>query len=202
MFTFPNPANITPQEFERTVHAWFEHFPEKLHSFDATHLESHTGVDGDYEIDVTIRFTAFDGADFLVLCECKKHSNPIERGLVQILNDKKRSLNAQKAIMVATAAFQSGSREYAKHNRIALIEIANGSAAYITNAAGNMPPAMHEDPDPYCGMLHVEMTLKQHPDRRTDPPPTIDMPMRVTSWDTFQLEQFLRKPDTELSTST
>ncbi|MEM6474160.1 MAG: restriction endonuclease [Planctomycetota bacterium] len=157
MFRFPRPEDITPAEFEATVKGWFEHFPEKLMSFEAEHLESHVGVDGEFEIDVTVRFTAFGGAEFLVLCECKKHKNPIERGLVQILNDKKRSINAHKAIMVATAPFQSGAKEYAAKNRIGLIEIVSGKYAYIQNSASPTMPAIPDDADPYCGLLSFEM---------------------------------------------
>lgn len=181
MFRFPNPDTISPKEFEETVHSWFEHFPDELHDFDAEHLETHSGVDGDYEIDVTVRFSAFGGSEFLVLCECKKHTNPIERGLVQILNDKRRSMCAQKAIMVSTASFQSGAREYAEKNRIALIQITTGSYAYITNSVGG-PPLIPDDADPYCGVLQLEMLDK------------FPFPMRLTSWDTHQLEKYLKMP--------
>ncbi len=185
MFRFPRPGDITPKEFEETVKRWFEHFAEKLKSFEATHLESHTGVDGEYEIDVTVRFTAFGGAEFLVLCECKKHKNPIERGFVQILNDKKRSMNAHKAIMVATAPFQSGAEEYAAANRIGLIEIANGSFAYIQNSASMTVPMIPEDADPYCGLLNFQMDQG------------IMFPAALTSDRTYFLEEFLKLPGAE-----
>lgn len=179
MFHFPNPQSITPKQFEEVVRAWFEHFPDKLQSFEAEHLETHIGVDGDYEIDITVRFTAFGGAEFLVLCECKKFSNPIERGLLQILNDKKRSISAHKAMMVATAAFQSGAIEYAERNRIGLVEIRRGNFAYITNSS-SPSFSIPENADPFCGMM--SLVTKDG----------IPFPMRLTSWDTMVLEEFFR----------
>ena len=91
---FPNPKDITPEEFELTTKRWFESFSESLDALDARDREVITGSDGEFEIDVSVRFTAFGGAKFLVLCECKKHKNPIKRDVVQVLNDRKRSIGA------------------------------------------------------------------------------------------------------------
>ncbi len=63
---FPKtPKSITPSEFELCVKRWFEAAAGTLDDFSAVHREHHLGSDGDYEIDVTVRFKAFNGADFL-----------------------------------------------------------------------------------------------------------------------------------------
>ena len=190
MRRFSNPDYITPKEFEQTVHAWFESFADELNSFDAEHLEKHTGGDGDYEIDVTVRFTAFGGASFLVLCECKKYSNPIERGLVQILNDKRRSLNAQKAMMVSTAPYQSGAKKYAKTNNIALVEVKNGGLAYISACAGPPKDIVPSDADEYCGMIEIDLLLSRS--KNGNPAKTTPFPMPITTQNTFHLEEFFK----------
>lgn len=88
-----------------------------LESFEAQHKVNVAGVDGDFEIDVSVRFTVFGGARFHVLAECKRHSHPIKRDVVQILNDRLRSTGAHKGFVFATAAFQSGAIEYAAKKR-------------------------------------------------------------------------------------
>lgn len=157
-FKFPNHKLITPVEFEQTVLAWFESFDYELLDFEATHLEKHKGVDGDYEIDVTARFRILDGVDFTLLCECKRYSNPIERELLQILNDKKRSTCASKAMMVATHVYRSGAQTFAEANQIALVEVTNGEYAYLTNSVPSVELSVPDDADPYCGVIDVELS--------------------------------------------
>lgn len=88
-------------------------------------------ADGGYQIDVTARFRQL-GLDFLVLVECKYHSRPVEREDVQVLADKKRSVGAQKALLVATNGFQQGAIDYAKVHRIALVRIIEGAFIYVS----------------------------------------------------------------------
>ncbi len=111
-----------------------------LESFEAQHKVNVVGVDGDFEIDVSVRFTVFGGARFHVLAECKRHSHPIKRDVVQILNDRLRSTGAHKGFVFATAAFQSGAIEYAAKNGIALVQIASGRTTYIQATWGAPPP--------------------------------------------------------------
>ena len=89
-----------------------------------------------------------------VICECKKHRNPIKRSLVQVLHSTKTSLAANKAILIATAPFQSGAIAFAEKHKIALIQIHNGVAAYITNSTYGSP-FVPPDPEPYVGMLNA-----------------------------------------------
>lgn len=124
----------TPAAFERAVEEALRQLGRGLSDFRVVRSEVITGTDGCYEIDVTARFTAFEGASFLVLVECKRYDSPIKREKVQVLHDKLRSLGAQKAMMVSTSRFQRGAVEYAEKHGIALIHLMNGSFAYTAKA--------------------------------------------------------------------
>lgn len=180
MKQFPDPEQISPDEFELMVKKWFESFSDDFDSFTSEHREQVSGVGGDYEIDVTVRFRAFAGSEFLVICECKRHSNPIKRETVQILKDRRDSIGAQKGILVSTAPFQSGAEAYARINRIALIQVSHGSLAYITNNATGQLPAIPNDADPYVGMFDFEMASGS------------TVHVAVSSDKSYFLEEFLR----------
>ena len=124
-----DPRELTPREFELYVKELLEQEGVGLQDFRAQHLENLGAHDGDYEIDVTARFTAL-GADFLVLIECKRWSNPVKREQIMVLEQKRQSIGAHKAIAVTTSEFQSGALDFAKEHRIALAEIKDGSLAY------------------------------------------------------------------------
>lgn len=149
MQRFPNPEEITPTEFELMVKSWFESVADSLEEFTAQHLETIQGSDGEFAFDVTARFTAFHGAKFLVVAECKKQKNPIKRDIVQVLNDKKRSIGAHKGFVVSTSPFQSGAQEYAMQHGIALCQVQSGNIAYIQNNAAHIAPRIDADADPY-----------------------------------------------------
>ena len=132
---------ITPREFELLVKSWFENVGDPMESFEVAHLETLPGADGEYTFDVTVRFRAFQGAQFLVLVECKKHKNPIKREVIQVLNDRLRSVGGHKGFVVATTSFQSGAVEYAKEHGIALVQVVSGAVMYIrATAAEECPP--------------------------------------------------------------
>lgn len=180
MKRFPDPEQISPEEFELMVKGWFDSFSDDFDSFASEHRESLNGFDGDYEIDVTVRFQAFAGSEFLVICECKRHSNPIKRETVQILKDRRDSIGAQKAFLVSTAPFQSGAEDYARIHRIALIQVSHGSLAYITNNATGHLPKIPSDADPYIGMFDFEMASGS------------TVHVAVSSDTSYFLEEFLR----------
>lgn len=182
---FPNPDDITPEEFELTIKRWFESFAESLDSFDTKHRENVTGLDGDFEIDVSVRFSAFGGARFLILCECKKHKHPMKREVVQVLNDRKRSVGAQKGILVSTAKFQSGAEEYASRHGIALIQLINGAMRYAQASVSDSAFAIPDNADPYAGFFSFK--TKRGP----------DMPAIITSDLTYFLEEYLQSTETE-----
>ncbi|WP_375424193.1 restriction endonuclease [uncultured Friedmanniella sp.] len=97
------------------------------------------GADGTYDFDATARFN-WGGMSFLVLAEAKLHKHPIKRELVQVLNDKLRSVGAQKAVMFSTAPYQSGALSYAKAHGIALATVTEGRHTYETRSRQPAPP--------------------------------------------------------------
>ena len=106
-----------------------------MESIEVTHLETLPGAEGEYTIDVTVRFRAFQGAQFLVLVECKKHKNPIKREVIQVLHDRLRSVGGHKGFVVATTSFQAGAVEYATQHGIALVQVVSGGVMYIRATA-------------------------------------------------------------------
>jgi restriction system protein len=158
------PVELSPEQFELEIKKMLEAGGAKLDSFRATHRQILHGAEGDYEIDVAVRFEAM-GAEFLVLVECKHQKHPVKREVVQVLADRIRSTGAHKGIIFATAPFQSGALEYAKQHGIGLVRIADGSTAWVTKAfeATSEPPPWAKIP-PYVGWL-VQLTeqgLEQH----------------------------------------
>lgn len=132
---FPPLDQLSPIEFEALVKSWFEKVGNTLESFEVAHLETLPGADGEYAFDVTVRFRAFQGAQFLVLVECKKHKNPIKREIIQVLYDRLRSVGGHKGFVVATTSFQSGAVEYATQHGIALVQVVSGGVMYIRATA-------------------------------------------------------------------
>lgn len=151
---FPNVAAISPEGFELQVKAWLESTSATLESFSAEHRKELSGVDGEYEIDVTAQFKAFEGAHFLMLVECKKHRNAIKREIVQALRQRQLSIGAHKAMLVSTSSFQSGAHEFARVHGIALVEIVNGMAVYVQASAKRTMPPIPESAENYAGIFH------------------------------------------------
>jgi len=136
------------------VRTWLESAAGTLSEFSATHREALTGMDGEYEIDVAVRFQAM-GVPFLVLVECKRYRKPVEREVVQVLYDRMRSIGAQKGILFSTSKFQSGALEYATRHGIALIQLVDGNALIMGRSSEPLPgdPFFPGRPD-YFGMLN------------------------------------------------
>src|SRR6266496_455967 len=143
------PVILTPKQFEVEVEKLLINLGSgKLAEFKTNKLENIQGSDGEYEIDIAVRFEALGGS-FLVLVECKHHKSPIKRDLVQILYDRLRATGAQKGMLFATTRFEKGAIEYAKQHGIALVQVANGKTSYFTKGVGETiyPP----DLPPYVG---------------------------------------------------
>jgi restriction system protein len=153
LLQFPSIKSMTARDFELCVKAWLESVEEGLTNFSTSHLEKISGQDGDYTFDVTAQFRIVGGLEIKVLVECKKHSQPIKRELVQVLNDKKRSVGAHKAMLVATAPFQSGAIEFAAKNGIALVQVISGAAIYIRASVERVSPPLE----------HLEKTIREEP---------------------------------------
>lgn len=136
---FPPMANpnleIKATEFERLVRDWILKQGGELTSLEVTHDAKVEAYDSIYQIDVLAKFQAFAGAEFIVLIECKKYRNAVERELVQVLHDKVRSVGAHKGMLFTTTGFQSGAIKYARVHGIALVSIIDGAATYHTRSA-------------------------------------------------------------------
>lgn len=154
MKIFPNVSSISPEGFELQVKAWLKSTSSTLQSFSAEHRKKLSGVDGEYEIDVVARFKALEGAEFLMLVECKKHSHPIKREVVQSLRQKQLSLGAHKSMLVSTAPFQKGAHEFARAHGIALVEIINGRAVYIQASTKRKVQQIPNTAENYAGIFH------------------------------------------------
>lgn len=132
---------LTPREFELAVKSILDGSGILLQSYQSNHLERVVGTDGEYVIDVTARFSAFD-ADFLVLIECKHEKRKTERHDVQVLHSKVQSAGAQKGMLFSIAGFQEGAIQYADIHGIALAQLADGKTSWFAKSFGlpSLPP--------------------------------------------------------------
>lgn len=135
------PATLTPAEFEEHVRTWMENAGNGLCDFKVNRLETVEGSGGDYEMDAVARFTAFGGAVFVVLVECKHHRNPIKREVIQVLESKLRDAKAQKGMVFATSDFQKGALEFAAAHGIATVLVSDAGTEYMTKAWDSRPKA-------------------------------------------------------------
>lgn len=125
---------MTPDDYEIAVRNVIVAKEENLTDFCIELKELLKGTDGEYEMDVTARFTVFDGANVLVLIECKHHKNPIKRELVQALHSKLLSIGAHKAMMFTSSRFQRGAVEFAQAHGISLVCFAHNQMNYAVKA--------------------------------------------------------------------
>src|SRR4051812_35175212 len=79
MVEYPPPV-LSPKEFELQVKQRLDLDANSagLVDYQSRHREIIGGADGEYEIDITLRFSAF-GADYLTLVECKHYKRRVER---------------------------------------------------------------------------------------------------------------------------
>jgi restriction system protein len=132
--------SLTPDEFEDFVKGQLKRqLRTKLKNFVVSNKEHLKGPDGEYEIDIVVRFEICN-AEFVVLVECKRHKNPVKRELVQVLYDKRRSLGAHKCMMFSTSSYQSGAIEYAAQNGVALMQVTSGSMTRLTRSEKGVVP--------------------------------------------------------------
>lgn len=135
---FPPTANpnleITAAEFERLARDWILKQGGEVTSLEVKHDVKVEAYDSTYQIDVLAKFQAFAGGEFIVLIECKKYRNTVEREMVRVLHDKVRSVGAHKGMLFTTTGFQSGAIEYAKAHGLALVSIIEGVATYETRS--------------------------------------------------------------------
>lgn len=110
----------------------------QVFEYRSEHQEVVQGLDGDYEIDVTVRFSAF-GMNFLVPIQCKHHKNRIKRDVLQVLQSRVAAVGAQKGIVFSTAGFQSGAIEYAKAHGLGTVQVVDGGSIYLTRSFQSEP---------------------------------------------------------------
>lgn len=142
------PLALKPVEFELEVRKILDALGHDIQDYHSEHRERIQGTDGDYEIDVSVRFQAL-GMSFLVLVECKHYKNPVKREVLQILYDRMRSVGAQKGAIFASSGFQSGALEYASTHNIATVSLVDGRSSYFTKSFGGgaiEPPAFANIP--------------------------------------------------------
>jgi restriction system protein len=144
---------LTPREFELAVKGILDGSGLSLKSYESAHLNSLTGVDGEYVIDVTARFSAL-GADFLVLVECKHQKRKTERQQVQVLLAKVKSVGAHKGMIFSTSGFQAGAIQYADTHGIALVQLASGETTWFSRSLQPTPPPAWANIPKYVGWWH------------------------------------------------
>lgn len=112
----------------------FKKLGSKIINFEVLDKKTYEGVDGEYEIDVSIKFEMFGGVQYLTFLECKsyKKGHNVDRDKIMILNQKLESLGAQKGIILTTSDFQEGAVEFATKHGIALIKICDESMMIVT----------------------------------------------------------------------
>ena len=134
---------IAPEKFEKLVVGSLQATDHKLENFVVTHRKKLGGSGGDYEFDAVVEFSALCGAQFTILVECKRHSRPVEREVINALYAKLQDVAANKAMVFSTSGFQSGAIEYATSKNIALLSFEESSFRYLTrnvNLLGTSPP--------------------------------------------------------------
>ena len=129
---YPVPR-ISPRDFELRVKEVLDRDGFAIPSYRSEHLEVVAASDGEYEFDVTARFSAL-GVDFVVVVECKAYKASVKRDEVQKLLMKMQSVGAHKGILFSTSGFQSGAIKFAKAHGIALIQLADGRSRYFAKA--------------------------------------------------------------------
>jgi restriction system protein len=138
MELFERSFRISPEQYEQQVRRWVESAAGQLSDFSSTHREVLQGSDGEYEIDIVVRFRALQ-TPFLCLLECKRYRRAIERDTVQVLNDRVRSIGANKGILFSTSKSQSGALKYAEKHGIALIQLIDGDALIMGSGRDALP---------------------------------------------------------------
>jgi restriction system protein len=169
------PPTLSPKQFELAVKSLLDNQGHELEGYESRHREVISGPDGNYEFDITIRFSAF-GTSYLTLIECKHYKDSVEREKVQALWAKIQSVGAHKGILCATAGFQSGAIEFAISHGIALIEIADGRSAIIAKASVS---GLMDHPFPPVGWLINENSCTLLDDQDSRRLSLLDLPLVV-----------------------
>ena len=150
-----DPLEISPEDYEREVLRWLSKASaEEGLDICLEHRKVVGGQSGDYQIDVTGKFTVFKGAAIKVLVECKRHGRPVKRDDVLAFAKKIENTESHKGMMFSTSGFQRGALAAAKPEGIALVTFVDGKFNYETRSAGTdqEPPGWVDFPR-YGGMF-------------------------------------------------
>jgi restriction system protein len=131
---------MSPTEFELQVKRWMEKAAKPKQSFQFSAQGVVKGDGGEYKIDVLARMTIFEGAEVVVLAECKHQKRAVERDEVLILEAKLRDVGAHKGMLFSTGGFQRGAIDYASEKGIAAISVIHGKWQYETKSLQEHPP--------------------------------------------------------------
>jgi restriction system protein len=152
-----NPAKstpVTPEQYECQVLAWLRDSARSLDGFVIQHRQHLAGPGGDYEFDAVAKLTLFEGAQLVVLVECKRSSRPVEREELLALWAKLQEVGAHKALVFATCGFQSGALDFAQSHGIATITFVDGAFLYETKAMGpTVAPPPWANLPPFVGIV-------------------------------------------------
>jgi len=137
------PVEVSPKEYERQVLDWLRQARGDLTDFEIGHLKKLVGASGEYEFDVVATFSAFEGAEFVVLVECKRYREAVKRDTVMTLHTKLIEVGAHKGMMFSTGGFQRGAIQFAAEHGIALVTFKDGKTTYETKWRGPIvePPS-------------------------------------------------------------
>lgn len=125
-------TDISPIDFELLVEEHLKSIDTNM-QWDIEHNKLVDADDGSYQIDIYAKSTQLN-IELICLIECKRHKNNVKREVVQVLNEKIKSIGAHKGIIYSTAGFQSGAIQYAQKHGIALITVINGYFTYHTKS--------------------------------------------------------------------
>lgn len=75
----PPKIDMTFDDYEVGVKNVISAKGHSLRNFTLTRQQKLEGFDGEYIMDVVATFTIFEGAEIVVLVECKHHKNSIKR---------------------------------------------------------------------------------------------------------------------------
>jgi restriction system protein len=132
MVEYP-PPSLSPEEFEKSVRAALDIDSVGLKDYESNHKEVIASHDGEYEFDVTIRFSAL-GFEYITLVECKKYKRKVEREKVMVLWAKIQSVGAHKGVIFSTGGYQLGAITYAENHHIALVHVTDGETSLVAKA--------------------------------------------------------------------
>ena len=118
-------GEMTPPEFELYVRDWISANVQvdKSQVMEVSRLGTIEGPSGTYKIDVLVRIEILNGAQIIILSECKHLKRPVERGELQVLLAKIHEVGAHKGMIFSTSGFQAGAIKYAKIHGIAAVNV-------------------------------------------------------------------------------